>query len=372
MKCEEVLKHLDDYAHGRCTKEQEQQIDEHMTECDSCTARLEEMALAEQALPSDLEVAKNSTKMIRRAKIKNRLSNFWTILLLFVCLFLLSNLVTGFYYSWNDKMDRARLVKQTHFQMTSNNMVLEPGVMETTSFMGVQYDFQVKKKVGKDFIYLTKQEPRLFFNRFTNVKFDEPVSLTDMYFVNRNASVDYNEEYVAAWKNLAKLPEGTVSEVAVTFNKGLSYNELFAVLANYDVELAWAGIETDRFEGGVNEVLYPGIDVIGFNEWSLFDLNDVEGAYSIEDGDGEHREEIVIDTLQFLIENESYVKQLNRLSGVKAFDPNDALAYIEEHGINLYGAILTGPTKELLKLQNEEVILYSSMGEVEFWNWDNW
>ena len=372
MKCEEVLKHLDDYAHGSCTVELEQQIDEHMTECDSCSARLEEIAVAEQVIPNEKDVEKNSKKMIRRAKIKNRLSIFGTILLLFVFLIVFSSLVTGFFYSWNDKMDRASLVNQTHFQMTSNNMVLEPSVMETTMFMGVQYDFHVKKKIGKEFMYLTKQEPRLFFNRIMNMKFDEPVSLTDMYFVNRNASVNYNEEYIAAWENLEKLPEGTVSELAVTFNKGLSYNELFAVLGNYDIDLAWAGIETDRFEGAVDEILYPGIDVIGFNENSLFDFINVKGVFSIEDGDGEHREEIVIDALQFLVENESYVKQLNRLSDIKAFDPNAVLAYIEEHGINLYGAILTGPTKELLKLQNEEVILYSSMGEVEFWNWDKW
>ncbi|UIR32171.1 anti-sigma factor C-terminal domain-containing protein [Priestia flexa] len=31
--------------------------------------------------------------------------------------------------------------------------------------------------------------------------------------------------------------------------------------------------------------------------------------------------------------------------------------------------VLTGPTKELLKLKNEPSITYSSLGEVELWNW---
>jgi hypothetical protein len=255
--------------------------------------------------------------------------------------------------------------------MTSSNLVLESKGSNTTSFFKVNYEYDVQKLVGKERSNLGTHDPSLFLNRFTNVYFPEGVSLTDLYFVNRNIKANYSE-YKPAWLTLEKLHEGTVSEIAVTFTEGLTYNELFSMIKHYDISLAWAGIETDRFKAYEYEMMYAGLDVIGMNENSLLDLMHTNGVNSINTVDGEIREKIVKDSLNYLIENKKYLKQLNRLSDIKAFDAEAALAYIEENGVNLYGAILTGPTKELLKLQNEEKILFATMGEVDFWNWDNW
>lgn len=370
MKCEDVNNHWDDYINGRCSKQLEQEIDAHIEQCTACEARLEASAVSEQPLLNEQDLNKKGKKFIRNAKIKNRMSIFGAFLMFLIGLLLLSSLITGLYYTWNDKIERATLVHQTFFQMTNSNIITINMSANTTPFFKVNYEYEVQKLVGRERKTLGTHEPSLILNRFTNISFPESISLTDIYFVNRKIKANY-AEYKPAWLTLEKLHEGTVSEVAVTFSEGLTYNELFSIIENYDISLAWAGIETDRFEANENEVMYAG-DVIGMNENSLFDLTHTNGVNSINNSDGEIREQIVKDSLNYLIENKKYLKQLNRIYSFKALDAEAALTYIEENGVNLYGAILTGPTKELLKLQNEEKILFATMGEVDFWNWDNW
>lgn len=44
---------------------------------------------------------------------------------------------------------------------------------------------------------------------------------------------------------------------------------------------------------------------------------------------------------------------------------------MEEHGINHYGVVITGPTEEILKLKKESWIKEIRIDEIRFWNWDN-
>ena len=43
---------------------------------------------------------------------------------------------------------------------------------------------------------------------------------------------------------------------------------------------------------------------------------------------------------------------------------------IQDEGFTAYGAVVTGPVKELLKLKELETIQGVQLGEVELWNWD--
>ena len=44
--------------------------------------------------------------------------------------------------------------------------------------------------------------------------------------------------------------------------------------------------------------------------------------------------------------------------------------YVKEHGVNIYGAVVTGPSKEILKLREEPWVSAVYVGEVKLWNWD--
>ena len=44
--------------------------------------------------------------------------------------------------------------------------------------------------------------------------------------------------------------------------------------------------------------------------------------------------------------------------------------YLQENGFQVYGAVVTGPTKEVLKLCSETGIHEEELGDVELWNWE--
>ncbi len=59
----------------------------------------------------------------------------------------------------------------------------------------------------------------------------------------------------------------------------------------------------------------------------------------------------------------------------RSLDDRDAklderIGYLQKNGVRLYGAVITGPTKELLKLQREPLITDPFVGQTDWWNWD--
>ena len=47
----------------------------------------------------------------------------------------------------------------------------------------------------------------------------------------------------------------------------------------------------------------------------------------------------------------------------------DRIAYMKENGVNMFGVVVTGPTKEILKLKDEQWVGGMKVGEVRLWNW---
>ena len=43
--------------------------------------------------------------------------------------------------------------------------------------------------------------------------------------------------------------------------------------------------------------------------------------------------------------------------------------YVKDNGVKVYGIVITGPSKELLKLQNSPHVRYATLGDIEIWNW---
>ena len=68
---------------------------------------------------------------------------------------------------------------------------------------------------------------------------------------------------------------------------------------------------------------------------------------------------------ELLAMNKSYYERLLGLSALQ-----EQYTYIQDEGFTAYGAVVTGPVKELLKLKELETIQSVQLGEVELWNWD--
>lgn len=42
---------------------------------------------------------------------------------------------------------------------------------------------------------------------------------------------------------------------------------------------------------------------------------------------------------------------------------------MKENGVNMFGVVVTGPTREILKLKDEQWVGGMKVGEVRLWNW---
>ena len=98
-------------------------------------------------------------------------------------------------------------------------------------------------------------------------------------------------------------------------------------------------------------------------------------AFTIQaNGEGERRAQAYMNELQYLIAHPKWTNTL--LSSIQV-DPQvrgvtleQRYAFLQKNGVKIYGAVLTGPTKELLKLQEEKEINSPFVGAIDWWNWD--
>lgn len=83
-------------------------------------------------------------------------------------------------------------------------------------------------------------------------------------------------------------------------------------------------------------------------------------------GDGELRNANFLKTLRLMQEHKSIADRV-----IPFIDLDDSISYLEKNGVRLYGAVVTGPVKELLKLKEETWVSDLHVGEVRLWNWQD-
>jgi len=63
----------------------------------------------------------------------------------------------------------------------------------------------------------------------------------------------------------------------------------------------------------------------------------------------------------------SCIRNAEKLFNTSYFE--ERIQFLEENGFMVYGAVITGPTKELLKLKEIDEIDGVQLGEIQFWSW---
>lgn len=177
------------------------------------------------------------------------------------------------------------------------------------------------------------------------------------------------------WKTLEKLPEGTVAELAFSTTTFMEPKKLTKMLEPYDVEVVWMPIYTGEFksfdpstgEGSVNLTIYDSFGLTGGLKVSD-DYSKIWVGQNLTNGVRDSQR-VMLENMEKLLNNEmnSYIEDFLGLSHLQ-----ERYDYLKKNGFQAYGAVVTGPTKELLKLKNIEGISNQKLGDVELWNWDNW
>lgn len=294
--------------------------------------------------------------IVLSGKNRAKWTNIFSILTVLLLIIPVLTLMTYVYYAWGDRANTLIAVVDQTMYMTEPNVSIDEMKLETKlGFFTMDMEFDLFKRVGKDDITIGSYSIPFLFGKANlptrNYKIDSPPVDVPQ---DKDNPFSNNDD----WSKVEHLPEGTVTEAYVSFNKVYSLDDTKALFKKYDLDVRWYAVNTgleDKDQSTNGHYLIP----IGFpaqvdpNRWSPYN------------GDKKN-EEVFIESLKFLQKHE---KVATTVSHGKELDLTKRLNYINQHGITVYGAVITGPTKEILKLKEEPFILSMKRGEVRLWNW---
>ncbi len=116
----------------------------------------------------------------------------------------------------------------------------------------------------------------------------------------------------------------------------------------------WNAIETER---NTNETVYTEpLGYPGKDSKFLAALNTK----------GKSNGDQFINALKFMSKHEKWAQVISKR---KDLNVDNRLDYVEKNGVNVYGSVVTGPTKEIQRMLKNKSVKSANVGEVELWNW---
>lgn len=413
---EEFKQRLKDYADGKLSDEEKIEVEREMEKLEEYQAYLDEMMdntssnsnspMHKRADDQTGLSPKKEKRIVRRGKWKARISNTLTVISVFLVVSILSSIGTALFYGVGDpsRNDKYRDAIASAISISQPNIDVRLNSQGKVFFMQEVYG-DIDKKVGKERVTVGEYTVNFLFGLpsvdvdwkngssgssqiFYRTKDKSETSSASQEENNKEklkeAKAGSSSAKSGDWSRLEKLPEGTVAEAFVSFNRFFTTDELLKQFENRDMEAVWFAVDTgpdDRFGGGDDVISNP----VGFPSYPVWHHDDLTvttyqeqktgwfsktsfsgGHYPSVDtyGDGELRNEHFIKSLRLLQEYELIASRVAPFVDIDA-----SLAYVEQNGIHLYGAVVTGPVKELLTLREVSWVRDLRVGEVRLWNW---
>ncbi|HEU4964405.1 MAG TPA: anti sigma factor C-terminal domain-containing protein [Bacilli bacterium] len=394
------------YLRGELNEEEKERLQRQLTEHSTYQQRLEElMLLDEEAFPLPLPqagkthdpanktlpslTAQQQMRIFRRGKWRSRIINtvFTAGAVGGACILLMvTNSLFSVWYQGPTEGDLFR---------TTRDMIefTKPGVTigsSTTSGVGwtVETKYELRDQVGREQAGIGYFQHNLFFTSLSSREtWSENFFKKRLYFHYPVADLDdrgvIEQQNHAGWHTLEQLPEGTVAQLAISFDHLLTLDDYAKLADKYDLATTWYAVDTGL------EAPYL-TDEAGMHQSALLGEGEVWGfpasqiGYIDESGDGRATGDSTdlqtkgfLQEMQYLADSkrlaEEMEPQLYWLRNMPHLSHNtlaDRLDYLQQNGVHLYGALVTGPTKELLKLRDEPSVLTPFVGKVDWWNWD--
>lgn len=191
-------------------------------------------------------------------------------------------------------------------------------------------------------------------------------------------------ERFGVWKTLEMVHEGNVADLAFSTVEYYSPQEIVELLGPYDLTVLWMPLymgEMQKFtEGGWSGGDHSmSLDSGGNHSMSLHSQWGLSGArlldddyrvgslsYGLDKDSIEESQEAMIQNMEKMLKKKKRLAE--KLLGTNHL--SERVDYLNDEGFQAYGAVVTGPVKELLKLKEVEGIHSVDLGEIKPWNWD--
>ncbi|AWB44073.1 hypothetical protein DCC85_07485 [Paenibacillus sp. CAA11] len=318
-------------------------------------------------------------RILRRGKWKMRWNTLLTMFSLFIIVWFVTYVVSVIYYS-TGKPNRAELIRDV---VSSAVAVTQPNrtvnMNEGSSWFSLQISGELSKRIGSESKITGEMTQHFLFSwartgEDTSFE-DQPQARGGLFCLPGKGPYDYSE----VWSKLDKLPEGTVTEAYLSLDRYFSTDELLALFKGRDVDVVWMAARTGQ-EGasaeGDSEVQqpmgFPATPIWHEDDYTIISRQVTDKGTAVSRrspsvdvyGSGKIRNENFLKTLKLIGQHPSMVRLTAPSVDFKA-----AANYVEKNGVQLYGVVITGPTKEILKLKQEKWISFVRLGESELWNW---
>lgn len=407
MNCEKHKLLLGKYLDGELSTAEEKNIQDHLDSCHSCQQMLDDKMTESEAtnikpskgslgnsLPPTLENKKQS-RILLKAKYKHR---FITAIFV-ICLFILFQIVGGFvsslYYNSGGENSRLYKTQKTALLLTEFNL---PNVqipvgmhswptfftgmgsghssLEIKPYLAARGSYTLQKTIGKKTYPVGSLNINYLLSAFTTKwDWEGGSHQTNLFFNYPHPTELFTPDTIPigtteAWKALDMLPEGTVAELAVSFDRKFSLSQVNTLLDDYDLNVTWyaisTGVEGDNpYSDNRRPVLSAFNGAWGFGYMSHM----MRSQYPhINLDDPAQQEDYFLTSMGYLAQNEKLAQKIYR-GNWKDLRLPERVEYLQQNGIQVYGVVLTGPTKELLRLQDLETVRFAALGEIELWNW---
>ncbi|MCF0148589.1 MAG: anti sigma factor C-terminal domain-containing protein [Clostridium sp.] len=171
--------------------------------------------------------------------------------------------------------------------------------------------------------------------------------------------------------NIVKeLPKGSVISSYISFNKDLSLDNLNKLQEKYRFRARWVAVRTNEIYSGTK----IGFDPIGIggvlaegtlsdDVYPYFELSNVND--SIKDS------EYVLEThfktlLKYMSSRQTFIETFFNVNGMSSIMYSEALKYIEDNGVKLYGMLVYSDVETFLNLVQDENIYTISIDNAKF------
>lgn len=252
---------------------------------------------------------------------------------------------------------------------------------EINAFGTTSLSYNLLRKVGSEDVVIGEANvKKRLFNGHSNITYSHPgLQRLNQFSFSLPEDPRTNEKLGAntsphVWETLEMLPEGTVGELAFSTTSFMEPEQLIEKLQDYDIQILWMPLYAGEF---VNYDPYS---------WSqapnLIIVSNVIGLTGGMDHDDRYNQSLRIINLGDTSIMESKQLMLNNMEKLlqksKSYYENflglghleEKYEYLVKEGFIVYGAVVTGPVKELLKLKDASFLQGEQLGEVELWNWE--
>ncbi|WP_257348737.1 anti-sigma factor [Pseudalkalibacillus decolorationis] len=369
---------LEAYNNGKLTKEEKIEFENELDKMEVYQSHLnnlmDEQGKAEEN-ENNNEKGKKQKQLVKRGKWRARLQNALTALAIILIIMVVCISITVTYFTWGEP-DRFKIytdVIQAGVATTKPNITI--GSSGTNiGFLTMKYDAELRKWIGGEHETVGELHSSFLFGPSTEIPNDihqQP------YFIYPEQQHMYDSP--DGFDQLEHLPEGTVAELFVSLSDYYETNEVLQKFVGKNMRPTWFAVDT-----GVNnedEIGPIGFPYEGYHFKADYDISKKEGDSLLisEDteqsrstkmfDDGEKRNK---EFFEALILMEEYYSIANTFLWASSKEKlSEKINYIDENGTRIYGVVVTGPSKELLKLKEEDWIGSSAISEKRLWNWDD-